>query len=227
MFQLLGTGRTALAKRSACQDGTAGPPHASSTATPDSSTTSTATVGKHIVEIKPSTLLDELADALVGAVAVYGMADVRRMLRAGQAASAAGTENPCPLRGNPDLLEKALKLPISREEMMQLLQANVDVLHQAKIPADLYLSLLDSLDGCKIDEDTSCPSSGKRRPPDDGNENNSGKWLYSVLKAHMFSSAEPEPRDGEGNRYKPSVVVTVFDDENGDKELVYYIAVDE
>jgi hypothetical protein len=190
---------------------------------PDSSSTSTATAGNRAANIKPSTLLDELADALIGAVAVYGMADVRSMLRAGQAASAAGgAENPCPLRGEPDLLDKALNLPISREEMMQLLQANVDVLHQAKIPADLYLGLLDSIDGCSVDDKPS-PTGHVGN----GNEYNSGRWLYSVLKAHLLSSSEPEARDAENSRGTSSVFVAVFDDENSNRELVYYIAVDE
>jgi hypothetical protein len=78
------------------------------------------------------TLLDELADALIGAVAVYGMADVRRLLRAGQP----------PLLGDRALLDKATKLPIDRLEMMQILQANTQVLQSSGIPTDLYLGLL-------------------------------------------------------------------------------------
>jgi hypothetical protein len=78
------------------------------------------------------TLLDDLADALIGAVAVYGMADVRRLLRAGQP----------PMLGDRALLDKAMKLPIDRLEMMQILQANTQVLQSSGIPTDLYLGLL-------------------------------------------------------------------------------------
>jgi hypothetical protein len=129
-------------------------------------------------------LLDELADALIGAVAVYGMADVRRLLRAGQP----------PLVGDPSLLEKAMKLPIDRLEMMQILQANTQVLQSSGIPTDLYLGLLQTFSASVVATE------------------HQANWL-SIFKNQIPTEDDP-------------LFVAVFDDDNSDKELVYYIAVD-
>jgi DNA polymerase III psi subunit len=128
-------------------------------------------------------LLDELADALIGAVAVYGMADVRRLLRAGQP----------PLLGDP-LLEKAMKLPIDRLEMMRILQANTQVLQSSGIPTDLYLGLLQTFSASVVATE------------------HQANWL-SIFKNQIPTEDDP-------------LFVAVFDDDNSDKELVYYIAVD-
>jgi hypothetical protein len=132
------------------------------------------------------TLLDELADALVGAVAVYGMADVRRILRAGAPALANA--------GDPALLDKALKLPIDRVEMMQLLLANTQVLKTAGIQTDLYLGMLQSVGSSVVASE------------------HQANWL-AIINNQIPDSDDP-------------VFVAVFDDENSERELVYYIAVD-
>jgi hypothetical protein len=189
------------------------------------------------------TLLEELADALIGAVAVYGMADVRSLLRASQNG---GTSNDSSVStspvmgGDPELLRKAMELPISRSEMMQLLQLNLDALHENKIPADLYLSLLDSLGGAlnsSSGASTESPSSGN--DADNAAANNiNARWLHSIFKnipmPAVLSSALQQGEDDAkvtnstaNTSPPPSVYVAVFDDENSNKELVYYIAVDE
>jgi hypothetical protein len=149
------------------------------------------------------------------------------MLRADRLTASAGGEDTTvsslcvPQGGDPELLDKALRLPITRGEMMQLLQANVDALHQAKIPADLYLSLLDGLCNYSVEDNTTSS-------PSDINENSSGRWLYTLLRTNMFFSPTKEGI-GTGtvvNSIDSSVFLTVFDDENSSKELVYYIAVD-
>jgi hypothetical protein len=205
------------------------------------------------------TLLEELADALIGAVAVYGMADVRSLLRASQNGTSSSTASTSPLMsGDPELLRKAMELPITRSEMMQLLQLNLDALHQNKIPADLYLSLLDSFGsggGASVSSGPSpsnetVPSSGNGDGDDTSNATSASatnaKWLLSIFKnipmpAALSSSTVQQQQQGEGDAQAndagaamgtdasppPSVYVAVFDDENSNKELVYYIAVDE
>jgi hypothetical protein len=145
-----------------------------SSAAPPSSTNASGSIS----------LLDDLADALIGAVAVYGMADVRRLLRAGQP----------PLVGDPSLLEKAMKLPIDRLEMMRILQANTQVLQSSGIPTDLYLGLLQTFSASVVATE------------------HQANWL-SIFKNQIPTEDDP-------------LFVAVFDDDNSDKELVYYIAVD-
>jgi hypothetical protein len=135
---------------------------------------------------EPQSLLDELADALLGAVAVYGMADVRRMLRVGTPALATA--------GDPALLEKALKLPIDRVEMMKLLLENTQVLQSAGIQTDLYLGVLQNVGSSVVASE------------------HEANWL-AIINNQIPDSDDP-------------VFVAVFDDENSERELVYYIAVD-
>jgi hypothetical protein len=195
------------------------------------------------------TLLEELADALIGAVAVYGMADVRSLLRASQNGgtsndSSSASTSPI-MSGDPELLRKAMELPISRSEMMQLLQLNLDALHDNKIPADLYLSLLDSLGGAlnsSSGTSTDAQSSSSGNDADTAAANNiNARWLHSIFKnipmpAVLSSALQQGEEDAKGTNSTansppapppPSVYVAVFDDENSNKELVYYIAIDE
>jgi hypothetical protein len=224
--------------------------------------------GNDSARVSPSsslTLLEELADALIGAVAVYGMADVRSLLRASQngtSISSSSTASASPLMsGDPELLRKAMELPVTRSEMMQLLQLNLDALHRNKIPADLYLSLLDSFGGGGGASVSSGPSPSNETVPSSGNGDGDGdgtsnatsasatnaRWLLSIFKnipmpAVLASSTlQQQQQQGEGDAQAndtgaamgtdaspaPSVYVAVFDDENSNKELVYYIAVDE
>jgi hypothetical protein len=147
---------------------------------------------------KPPSLLQELADALVGAAAVYGMADVRSLVRASRNSD---TPEPLQMSGGSELLRKAMELPISRSEMMQILLHNLELLRKECITAELYLSLL---------EKSGCANS-------------------------LSNDVQPSSRDddatqadvGSATDVPPSVSVTVFDDENSAKQLVYYIAIDE
>jgi hypothetical protein len=191
------------------------------------------------------TLLEELADALIGSVAVYGMADVRSLLRASQNSGTSNSASASPIMsGDPELLRKAMELPISRSEMMQLLQLNLDALHENKIPADLYLSLLDSLGGAlNSSSGTSAESQSPTRNDADNatTTNINARWLRSIFKnipipAVLSSALQQGEDDAKGTSSTasnppapppPSVYVAVFDDENSYKELVYYIAVDE